>query len=240
MAKYIRLGVNIDHVATIRNARRGLHPSPVEVALLAKKAGADGITAHLREDRRHILDQDIFELKARVALPLNLEMAPTAEMLEIALRAQPEAVCIVPEKRTEITTEGGIDVIKNAQLLAPIIKKLQQSKIQVSLFVDPDLKQVQVAKDIGANAIEIHTGKFCEKKGEAAAHEFEKIKKCAQAAKLNGLAVHAGHGLNYETAQEISQIHEIEELNIGHFIISEAIFDGIEAVVAKMKKVIVR
>jgi pyridoxine 5-phosphate synthase len=231
----IRLGVNIDHVATIRNARGSIHPDPVKAAILAQKSGADGITIHLREDRRHIRDEDLVRLKKAIKLPINLEMAATAEMLAIALKTRPNAVCIVPEKRQEVTTEGGLDVVKNKKILAEMIKKIHAKKIRVSLFIDANEKQIQEAKNVGADIIELHTGEFChgEKKTE-----FSKIKKCAEMAYSIGLEVHAGHGLNYETAKKIAKIPQIIELNIGHFIIGEAVFEGLSGVIKKMKKAI--
>jgi len=232
----IRLGVNIDHVATIRNARGGIHPDPVLAAKLAKKAGADGITAHLREDRRHISDADIFRLKKEIKLPLNLEMAATEEMLKIALKAAPNAVCIVPEKRAELTTEGGLNVIQFGKILEPIIAKLKKKKIRISLFVDSDLKQISAAKKIGANIVELHTGSYCCAVGVSQKQEFEKIKKAAKYAEEIGLECHAGHGLNFETAKKIAKIPQIIELNIGHFLIGEAIFQGLDGVIKKMKK----
>ncbi len=265
MSRKIRLGVNIDHVATIRNARGGIHPSPVKAAILAEKFGADGITIHLREDRRHIRDEDLSTIKESINLPINLEMAPTLEMLEIALKTRPNAVCIVPEKRQEITTEGGLDVIKHIEILKPIIQKLRAEKIKVSLFVDACTNQIKASKDIGADIVEIHTGEFCnlfdkmndvqkeiEKSSSAMQKnlaqneeiviklqaEFVKIAKCAKFASEINLECHAGHGLNYETAKEIVKIPEIIELNIGHFLIGEAIFDGFEKVIGKMKNVI--
>lgn len=238
--RQIRLGVNIDHVATIRNARGGIHPDPVQCAKLAKKAGADGITAHLREDRRHISDNDIYRLKKEVDLPLNLEMAATSEMLEIALKTKPNAACIVPEKRLEITTEGGLDVIKNKAKLIPIINQLKQNNIRVSLFVDPDQKQIAESKNIGADIIEIHTGTYCNNKGMAQENELNKIKQCANFANKINLECHAGHGLDFDSAQEIAQIEEIIELNIGHFLIGESIFIGLEKAVQKMKNSIRR
>lgn len=234
----IRLGVNIDHVATIRNARGGMHPDPVQSAKVAQKAGADGITAHLREDRRHISDQDIYRLKKEVNLPLNLEMAATSEMLEIALKTQPNAVCIVPEKRAELTTEGGLDVIKNEKKLRNIIEKLKEAKIKISLFTDPCDKQIRKSKEIGADIVEIHTGTYCNNKGEARDEEFKKIENCAKLASEIGLECHGGHGLDFDTAAEISKIEEIVELNIGHFLIGESIFIGLENAVKKMKKTI--
>ena len=238
--RQIRLGVNIDHVATIRNARGGIHPDPVQCAKLAKKAGADGITAHLREDRRHISDNDIYRLKKEVDLPLNLEMAATSEMLEIALKTKPNAACIVPEKRLEITTEGGLDVIKNKAKLIPIINQLKQNNIRVSLFVDPDQKQIAESKNICADIIEIHTGTYCNNKGMAQENELNKIKQCANFANKINLECHAGHGLDFDSAQEIAQIEEIIELNIGHFLIGESIFIGLEKAVQKMKNSIRR
>ncbi len=231
----IRLGVNIDHVATIRNARGGSHPDPVDAAILAQKSGADGITIHLREDRRHIRDCDLARLKKEIKLPINLEMAATEEMLAIALKTRPNAVCIVPEKRQEVTTEGGLDVMKNEKFLREMIKKIHAKKIRVSLFVDANEKQILAAKKVGADIVELHTGEFCHKKGAAKKAEFLKIKKCAKLCEELELECHAGHGLNYETAAEISKIPQIIELNIGHFIIGEAIFDGLAQVIKKMK-----
>lgn len=232
----IRLGVNIDHVATIRNARGGAHPDPVDAAILAQKSGANGITIHLREDRRHIRDEDLKRLKKEIKLPINLEMAATQEMLAIALKTKPNAVCIVPEKRREVTTEGGLDVIKSEKVLREMITKIHAKKIHVSLFVDANEKQIAAAKKVGADIVELHTGEFCHKKGAARKTEFLKIKKCAEVAVELGLECHAGHGLNYETAAMIAEIPQIVELNIGHFIIGEAIFDGLVAVIKKMKK----
>lgn len=238
MNKKIRLGVNIDHVATIRNARGGIHPDPVDAAILAQKSGADGITIHLREDRRHIRDEDLTRLKSAISLPINLEMAATEEMLEIALKTQPNAVCFVPEKRQEITTEGGLDVVKYEAVLSPMIAKIKAQNIRVSLFVDANAEQIKCAKSIGADIIEIHTGEFCHKEGAAREAEFQKIKKCSELAESLGLETHAGHGLNFETAAEIAKLPQIHELNIGHFLIGEAIFFGLEAVIKKMKTII--
>ena len=231
----IRLGVNIDHIATIRNARGGIHPDPVDGAILAQKSGADGITIHLREDRRHIRDEDLLRLKKHIKLPINLEMAATDEMLKIAIKTKPNAVCIVPEKRQEITTEGGLDLIKNQQNLSRIIKKIRQHKIRVSLFIDADFKQIDMAKKLQADIIELHTGEFCNLVGVAQNHEFAKIKKCVEYASSLGLECHAGHGLNYQTAKKIAKIPQIYELNIGHFIIGEAIFEGLDKIIKKMK-----
>ncbi len=231
----IRLGVNIDHVATIRNARGGTHPDPTDAAILAEKSGADGITIHLREDRRHIRDEDLIRLKKEIKLPINLEMAATEEMLAIALKTKPNAVCIVPEKRQEVTTEGGLDVVKNEKFLCEMIKKIHAKKIRVSLFVDANEAQLYSAKKIGADMVEIHTGKFCHEAGRARETELMKIKKCAQLAETLGLECHAGHGLDYKTAKIISKIQQITELNIGHFLIGEAVFDGMKKVIQKMK-----
>ena len=231
----IRLGVNIDHIATIRNARGGSHPDPVDGAILAQKSGADGITIHLREDRRHIRDEDLLRLKKHIKLPINLEMAGTDEMLKIAIKTKPNAVCIVPEKRQEITTEGGLDLIKNQQNLERIIKKIRQHKIRVSLFIDADFKQIDMAKKLQADIIELHTGEFCNLVGVAQNREFAKIKKCVEYASSLGLECHAGHGLNYQTAKKIAKIPQIYELNIGHFIIGEAIFEGLDKIIKKMK-----
>ena len=240
MTNQIRLGVNIDHAATIRNARGGTHPDPVELAILAQESGANGITAHLREDRRHISDGDIVRLKKAINLPLNFEMAATDEMLQIALRTKPNAACIVPEKRAEVTTEGGLDIIANEKRLISIIKQLKESKILVSLFVDPDYKQIQKSKDIGADIIEIHTGAYCNNKGQAQENEFKKIAQCAKLAHKIGLECHAGHGLDFKTAKQIAKIPEIIELNIGHFLIGESIFIGLKDAIIKMKNAIKR
>lgn len=234
----IRLGVNIDHVATIRNARGGTHPDPVDAAILSQKSGADGITIHLREDRRHIRDEDLVRLKKEIKLPINLEMAATEEMLVIALKTKPHAVCIVPEKRQEVTTEGGLNVVKNEKVLREMIKKIRAKKIRVSLFVDPNEAQIRSAKKIGADIVELHTGEFCHQKGAAQKKEFAKIKNCAELCEELALECHAGHGLNYETAKIISKIPQIRELNIGHFIIGEAIFDGLAQVIKKMRNTI--
>ena len=233
----IRLGVNIDHVATVRNARGGVHPCPVIAAKLAEKAGADGITAHLREDRRHISDNDIVKLKKEIDLPLNLEMAPTEEMLAIALKTKPNAACIVPEKRQEVTTEGGLDLIANETILIPMIKALKAYNIRVSLFIDPDEKQVRKAKEINADIIELHTGNYCHNITKI---EFDRIARYAKLAEEMNLECHAGHGLNFKTANQIAKIPQIIELNIGHFLIGEAIFIGLENAIKKMKEVIIR
>ncbi|MBU6139941.1 MAG: pyridoxine 5'-phosphate synthase [Proteobacteria bacterium] len=239
MRNKIRLGVNIDHVATIRNARGGTHPDPVTAAILAQKSGADGITIHLREDRRHIRDEDLKRLKKEIKLPINLEMAATEEMLKIALKTKPNAVCIVPEKRREVTTEGGLNVVKSEKVLREMIKKIHTKKILVSLFVDADETQIRTAKKVGADIVELHTGEFCHKKGAAQKKEFLKILECAKLAESLGLECHAGHGLDYKTAEMIAEIPQIAELNIGHFMIGEAILDGLSNVIRKMKTKII-
>jgi len=231
----IRLGVNIDHVATIRNARGGVHPDPVKAALLAVEAGADGITAHLREDRRHISDHDIDMLMEKLTVPLNLEMAATSEMLGIALKHRPASACIVPEKRQELTTEGGLDLVRGYDHLKPFVLKLREANISVSLFIDPDEVQIRTAKEIGAHKVELHTGTYVDKTGAARGAELEKLRRGAALCAALDLEVHAGHGLNYETVQDIAEIPQFTELNIGHFLIGEAIFVGLEESLRKMK-----
>lgn len=235
----LRLGVNIDHVATIRNARGGRHPDPVRAACMAAAAGADGITAHLREDRRHISDADIDRLAREIELPLNLEMAPTEEMTEIALRHRPHACCIVPERREERTTEGGIDAAAQHNRLAPIVRALCGAKIRVSLFVEPSSVQFAVAKALGAAVVELHTGAYCDAAtgGDTAArdHHLALLREGAREADRMGLEVHAGHGLSYETVAPVAAIPEIVELNIGHFLIGEAIFSGLDPAIRRMR-----
>ncbi len=231
----LRLGVNIDHVATIRNARGGKHPDPVRAAKLAAAAGADGITAHLREDRRHISDSDIDRLMAEISLPLNLEMAATEEMLAIALRHKPHAACIVPERREERTTEGGLDAAGQFAHLQPMIAKLSEAGIRVSLFIEASERQLDAAKKLGAPVIEIHTGKYCETEGTEQAIELERIRKAAAHAEALGLECHAGHGLNFETVTPVAAIPTIVELNIGHFLIGEAIFGGLDGAIRRMR-----
>lgn len=232
----LRLGVNIDHVATIRNARGGRHPDPVRAAVLAAAAGADGITAHLREDRRHISDHDIERLAREIDLPLNLEMAATDEMLDIALRHKPHAACIVPEKREELTTEGGLDVVGGMDHLERFVRALKQAGIQVTLFIDPDLDQVRAAKALFVDNVELHTGTYCEVEGARLAEELERIRVAAREAAALGLEVHAGHGLRYDNVEAIAAIPEIVELNIGHFLVGEAIFDGLEGAIRRMRE----
>ncbi len=234
-ARSLRLGVNIDHVATIRNARGGRHPDPVRAAKLAAAAGADGITAHLREDRRHISDNDIDRLMAEISLPLNLEMAATDEMLAIALRHKPHAACIVPERREERTTEGGLDAAGQFAHLKPMIARLSDAGIRVSLFIEASETQLDAAKALGAPVIEIHTGKYCETEGAEQAAELERIRKAAAHAGMLGLECHAGHGLNFDTVMPVAAIPTIVELNIGHFLIGEAIFGGLDGAIRRMR-----
>ncbi|MZR30781.1 pyridoxine 5'-phosphate synthase [Sneathiella litorea] len=235
--KHLRLGVNIDHVATIRNARGGVHPDPLRAARIAEAAGADGITAHLREDRRHISDGDITRLAHELTIPLNFEMAATKEMLEIALSHKPHASCLVPEKREERTTEGGLDVAGGHNSLQHYVDSLKGADIRVSLFIEADPKQIEAAKNIGADIIEIHTGAYCDMEDPAQRQaEFERIQKAAALAEELGLECHAGHGLTYGTVAPIAAIPTIVELNIGHFLIGEAIFSGLEPAITKMRK----
>jgi len=235
----LRLGINVDHVATLRNARRGARPDPVRSALLAIEAGADGITAHLREDRRHIRDEDMTRLKAEISRPLNFEMAATADMLRISLATKPHAVCLVPERREELTTEGGLDLVGQHNLLAPCIAKLSDAGIRVSLFIAADPRQIEMAAKLRAPVIEIHTGAWCdavidehEAKADA---EWQRIVAGTALARSAGLEVHAGHGLDYATAEKIATLPEIAELNIGYFLIGEAIFVGLAETVRTMR-----
>ncbi|PCI63993.1 MAG: pyridoxine 5'-phosphate synthase [Kordiimonadales bacterium] len=232
----LRLGVNIDHVATIRNARGIRHPDPVRAAGLAVRAGADGITAHLREDRRHISDDDISTLADVLTVPLNFEMAATEEMLEIALRHKPNACCLVPEKRQELTTEGGLDVAGQHNRLKHFVNELSDAGIRVSMFVDPDVEQLDAALSLGAPVAELHTGAYCEKTGEARLEELERIRAASKYGFERGLEMHAGHGLSYDTVTDIAAIPELMELNIGHFLIGEAIFHGLETSIVEMRR----
>ena len=231
----LRLGVNIDHVATIRNARGGAHPDPVRAAKLAAAAGAAGITAHLREDRRHISDADIAALAREIALPLNLEMAATETMLAIALHHRPHAACLVPERRQELTTEGGLDVAGAHDRLAPFVARLAQAGIRTSLFIDPDEKQVRAARTIGAPVVELHTGAYCDAAGVARTRELERLRRAAALADELGLECHAGHGLSFETVGAVAAIPTIVELNIGHFLIGEAIFGSLDSAIKRMR-----
>lgn len=241
-AQDIRLGVNIDHVATIRNARGGTHPDPVRAARQAAEVGADGITAHLREDRRHITDADIDRLMDEIELPLNLEMAATEEMLEIALRHKPHAVCLVPEKREERTTEGGLDVAAGHNHIAPFVRELSEAGCRVSLFIEPDPVQIAVAEAMGAAVVELHTGAYCEAalRGDKVeeARLLERLAAASKVAHGRGLEVHAGHGLTYDTVKPVAAIPELAELNIGHFLIGEAIFRGLREAVTTMRGLI--
>ncbi len=240
----VRLGLNIDHVATLRNARGGSRPHPIRAARIAIEAGADGITAHLREDRRHIRDEDIRRIKAEIEAPLNLEMAATEEMTLIAIETVPHACCIVPERREEITTEGGLDAAGSHAALGPIVRRLSDAGIRVSLFIDPEPRQVDGAVRVSAPVIELHTGQYCEAwlAGDdvAARHEFQRIVRAAELAAQAGLEVHAGHGLDYETAAHLAALPQIRELNIGHVIIGESVFVGLPEAISRMRDTIAR
>lgn len=235
MSNALRLGVNIDHVATIRNARGGEHPDPVRAAEIVASVGGDGITAHLREDRRHIRDADIERIMAATSLPLNLEMAATDEMLEIALRHRPHAACIVPERREERTTEGGLDAAGQHNHLAPMVTRLSEANIRVSLFIEPDPRQIEAAIRLRAPVVEFHTGKYAHAEGAEQETELRRIADAAALAAKNGIEPHAGHGLTFENVQPIAAIPQIAELNIGHYLIGEAIFIGLEESVRKMR-----
>lgn len=236
MTRPLRLGVNIDHVATIRNARGGRFPDPVRAAKLAAAAGADGITAHLREDRRHISDGDIDRLIAEIDLPLNLEMAATPEMLEIALRHRPHAACLVPERREERTTEGGLDVAANMEMLRGYVGAMVEAGIRVSMFVEADPRQLDAAKRIGAPVVELHTGAYCDAVAGRQHRELERVRAAAVHAEAIGLECHAGHGLSYDTVAPIARIPTVVELNIGHFLIGEAIFIGLDPAIRRMRQ----
>jgi pyridoxine 5-phosphate synthase len=235
MTEKLRLGVNIDHVATVRNARGAGYPDPVRAALLAAEAGADGITAHLREDRRHITDNDIARLSEQLAIPLNLEMAATDEMLAIALRHKPHAACIVPEKREERTTEGGLDAAGQHNHLQHLVSALGQARIRVSLFIEPDPRQIEAALRLGAPVVELHTGRYAELDGDARTEELRRLADAAALAAKNGIEVHAGHGLTYDNVAPIAAIPQIRELNIGHFLVGEALFVGLAESVRTMR-----
>jgi pyridoxine 5-phosphate synthase len=232
----LRLGVNIDHVATIRNARGGLHPDPIRAAEIAQAAGADGITAHLREDRRHIMDEDIARLIGGIALPLNFEMAATEEMVAIALRHRPHAACIVPERREEITTEGGLNAAGQHNHLQPLITRLGEAGIRVSLFIEPDSRQIEAAISLGAPVVEFHTGAYAHAEGDAQVAELKRLTDAVALAAKNGIEPHAGHGLTYDNVTPVAAIPQIAELNIGHFLIGEAIFTGLDASVRRMRE----
>ena len=236
----IRLGVNVDHVATVRQARRVDVPDPVEAALLAEKAGADGITAHLREDRRHIQERDVELMRQRLGTKLNLEMAPTPAMVAFAEKLRPHDACFVPEKREELTTEGGLDVVANKQKIREAVQRLQDRGIQVSLFIDPERTQIEASKEMGAHAVEIHTGTYCNAAETERERERDAVAMAAAIAQSLGLEVHGGHGLNYDNVPPIASIPEIVELNIGHSIIARAVIVGIEQAVREMKQLLAK
>jgi len=238
--KKIRLGVNIDHVATVRNARGEIYPSPLRAALLAQKSGADSVTIHLREDRRHINEFDLKQIKKKLKIPLNLEIAATREMMRIALKNKPPFICIVPEKRKEITTEGGLNLNYNKNFLKNLIKKLRKNKSRVSLFIEPRLKDILEAKKLNADCVEIHTGKFCNlvNKKKNYNNEFKKIKKIIKIGSNLGLEIHAGHGLTYNSARILAKLKNIKEFNIGHFLIGESIFVGMSSTIKSFKRIL--
>jgi pyridoxine 5-phosphate synthase len=240
MSLKLRLGVNIDHVATIRNARGGGHPDPVRAARVAADAGADGITAHLREDRRHISDEDISRLVDSIELPLNLEMAATDEMLEIALKHRPHAACIVPEKREELTTEGGLDAAGGHNHLTSYVRSLVDAGIRVSLFIDPEPEQLRAAGSLGAPVVELHTGSYAAMEGQAQADELERLRAGAALAAELGLECHAGHGLTFDNVGPVAEIETVVELNIGHFLVGEAIFSGLDSSIRRMRSLMDR
>lgn len=239
MSARLRLGVNIDHVATIRNARGGAHPDPIRAAEIAAAAGADGVTLHIREDRRHVREDDLLRLADAVALPINLEMACTEEMLAIALKVRPHACCLVPERREERTTEGGLDVAAQHNHVAPYVRQLNEAGIRTSLFIDPDPVQVAVAEALKAPVIELHTGAYCaaiERDASEAARELAALQNAAKEGAARGLEIHAGHGITFESVTPIAAIPELAELNIGHFLVGEAIFTGLDHAVGEMRR----
>jgi pyridoxine 5-phosphate synthase len=235
-ATAIRLGINVDHVATLRNARGGHHPDPLAAARLALESGADSITVHLREDRRHIRDADVRAMRATLSAPINLEMAATAEMMEFAREVRPHAVCLVPERRAELTTEGGLDAVGQEAALAPVVAALREADARVSLFLDPEPAQIAAAARLGAGAVELHTGTWCEAEGEARAREEARLRHAARLVVEAGIECHAGHGLDYETAAILAAVPEIVELNIGHFLMGQALFDGLGPSIHRMKQ----
>ena len=238
--KRIRLGVNIDHVATVRNARGELYPSPLRAAILAESSGADSVTVHLREDRRHIQDHDLIEIKKKLKIPLNLEIAATKEMLRIAIRRKPLFICIVPEKRQEITTEGGLNLNYKKNFLKTIIKKLKKNNSRVSLFIEPSQSDIKKAVSLNADCVEIHTGKFCNlvNQNRPFKKELQKITKAVKLGNKLGLEVHAGHGLTYKSAKILSKIQGIQEFNIGHFLIGESIFVGLSKTIINFRRIL--
>lgn len=238
--KRIRLGVNIDHIATIRNARGEFYPEPLRAAFIVQKSGADSLTIHLREDRRHINDEDLRKIKQSISIPVNLEIAPTLEMLKIALKHRPNYVCLVPEKRRELTTEGGLNLKKNYKVIKKIVKKLNFKKIRVSFFIEPNIKDVMLAKTLGASCVELHTGKYCRLflKNKSTRKVLSNIKKASIYAEKINLEVHAGHGLTYSSIKPLLKIKTISELNIGHFIVSESLFIGLKKTIKNFRKII--
>jgi pyridoxine 5-phosphate synthase len=234
---HLRLGINVDHVATVRNARGGMHPDPVRAAVAAIAAGADGITVHLREDRRHIIDSDLTRLKAAVSAPINLEMAATPEMLAIALRLHPNAVCLVPEKRTEVTTEGGLNVAGQLKILKPFLATLRNAGIRTSLFTDADMQQLQAAREAGADIVELHTGAYADASdAHARSQELSRLQVAAKSTPSLGLECHAGHGLNFENVGPIAAMGNVVELNIGHFLMGEAMLVGLQEAIVTMRR----
>ncbi|NJO56151.1 MAG: pyridoxine 5'-phosphate synthase [Rhodospirillales bacterium] len=236
MNDHVKLGVNIDHVATLRNARGGFHPDPVRAAEVAISAGADLITVHLREDRRHIIDEDVRRVRALVAAPLNLEVGATAAMAELAVSFQPDTVCFVPERRQERTTEGGLDARANAAFLRDATDALHRAGIAVTLFLEPDPLQMIAAGEIGADAVEIHTGRYCDSLGDAQVRELRRIEEAARQTARLGIECHAGHGLNFDNVGDVAAVKEVVELNIGHFLVGEAVFSGLAEVIAEMRQ----
>ena len=238
--KRIRLGVNIDHVATVRNARGEIYPSPVKAALLAEKFGADSVTIHLREDRRHINELDLIQIRKKLKIPLNLEIAATKEMLKIALKRKPKFICIVPEKRQEVTTEGGLNLRFKRNFLKKMIFRLKKNKSRISLFIEPSTKDIKDSKLLNADCVEIHTGKFCNlvNQNKNYKKEFNRIKRAVNLGNTLGLEVHAGHGLTYKSAKILSRVKGIKEFNIGHFLIGDSIFIGLDKSIKKFKKII--
>jgi len=240
--KKLRLGVNIDHVATIRNARGEFYPDPLRAAFIVQNSGADSLTIHLREDRRHINDEDLKKIKKKITIPINLEMAPTLEMLKIALKYKPNYVCLVPEKRKEVTTEGGLNLKKKQLIIKKIVKKLKLKKIRISFFIEANIRDVILAKKLGANCVELHTGKYCRLflENKSTKKAISNLQKASALAKKMALEVHAGHGLTYKSIKPILGIKTISELNIGHFIVSESLFVGLKKTIKNFKKIINR
>ena len=239
MSNYCKLGVNIDHVATIRNARGGEHPNLLRAAKIVEISSADSITMHLREDRRHIIDEDLFAIKKNINIPINLEIAPTTEMVNIAIKLKPDSVCFVPEKREEVTTEGGLDIKKNSKQLNLIVEKLFETGIKIACFIDPDFEQIDQLKKIKIDNIEFHTGKYAlSQENTTRNYHFKELNESIKYASNLGFNCHAGHGLNFENVENIASIPQIQELNIGHFLIGESVFCGLEETINKMKKLI--